>query len=136
MKRIQKNLISVLTLLLLCVFSLSAQADDDIISNVQAALKSSNSKELAKYLNERVEIKLEGERKEYSVNQAEVVLKQFFQKHPADETEFIHEGNSPGGIIYAIGNYTSGNSDYRVVLRAKAYKGTYKIYRLEFSKSR
>jgi hypothetical protein len=135
MKRIQTNLILVFTLLI-TVCSLSAQADDDILNNVREALKSSNSSELAKYLNDRVEIKLESERKEYSVNQAEIVLKQFFQKHPADDTEFIHEGTSPGGIIYAIGNYTSGNSSYRVVLRAKKYKSAYKIYRLEFSNSR
>ncbi len=123
-------------MLVLTVFSLSAQGNDDIIDNVEEALKSSNSRELSKYLNDRVEIKLENERKEYSANQAEIVLKQFFQKHPSDAAEFVHEGNSPGGIIYAIGKYDSGNSNYRVVLRAKTYKGVYKIYRLEFSRDR
>ena len=110
MRSIRKNLIPVFTLLLLSLFSLSAQKDGDIINNVQEALKSSNSRELAKYLNERVEIKIDNERKEYSVNQAEIVLKQFFQKQPADETEFVHQGNSQGGIIYAIGNYKSDKS--------------------------
>lgn len=136
MIRIQKNLTSIFTLLLLSVISLSAQNNEDIIDKVQEALKSSNSRELAKLLNDRVEIKLGNERKEYSVSQAEIVLKQFFQKQPADQTEFVHQGNSQGGIIYAIGNYTSGNTSYRVVLRAKEYKGSYKVYRLEFSNSK
>ncbi len=134
MRRIRKNLTSVFVLLILSTFSLSAQDDSDIIDNVQEALKSSNSKELAKYLNERVVIRLDSKRKEYSISQAEIVLKQFFQKHPADETDFIHQGNSQGGIIYAIGNYTSGNTSYRIALRAKKYKDAYKVYRLEFSK--
>ena len=136
MSRIRKNLTSVFTLLLLSVFTLSAQDNTDIIEKVEEALKSSNSKELAKLLNERVEIKLGKDRKEYSVSQAEIVLKQFFQKQPADDTEFVHQGNSQGGIIYAIGNYTSGNTSYRVVLRAKEYKAGYKVYRLEFSSSK
>ena len=136
MRRIRTYLISALLLLGLTSLSLQAQDDGDLIANVEEALKSSNSRELAKYLNDRLEIKLDNERKEYSANQAEIVLKQFFQKHPSDGTEFIHQGNSSGGIVYAIGKYESGNSSYRVVLRAKKYKEAYKIYRLEFSRDR
>jgi hypothetical protein len=118
-------------------FSGYAQTNEEIfINNVQEALKSSSSRELSKYLSNRVEIKLDNEKKDYSANQAEIVLKQFFQKHPASETEFIHEGNSAGGIIYAIGSYTSGNQKYRVVVRAKKEQEEYKIYRLEFTEER
>uniref|UniRef100_UPI00404858B2 DUF4783 domain-containing protein n=1 Tax=Roseivirga sp. TaxID=1964215 RepID=UPI00404858B2 len=129
---------SLILLYLLAVgfYSFAQTNEEIIINNVQEALKSSSSRELAKYLSDRVEIKLENEKKDYSANQAEIVLKQFFQQHPANETEFIHEGNSAGGIIYAIGSYTSGNQKYRVVVRAKKYKDEYKIYRLEFTEDR
>ena len=113
-----------------------AQEKDDIIDEVNEALKSSSSKELSPFLHDRVEIKLDADRKEYSANRAGVVLKQFFQKHPSDHTEFIHRGDSPGGIVYAIGNYYSGNNSYRVVIRARKYKENYKVYRLEFTKDR
>jgi len=103
---------------------------------VQESLKSSSSRELVKYLHERVEIKLDNEKKDYSTNQAEIVLKQFFQKNPADSTEFIHDSKSDGGIVYAIGSYVSGNKKYRVVIRAKQFKTDYKIYRLEFTEDR
>lgn len=136
MRRIRTKLFSAVLLLMLSVLSLAAQGNSDIIAQAEEALKSSSSRELAKYLNDRVEIKLDNERKEYSANQAEIVLKQFFQKHPSDATEIIHQGNSKGGIIYAIGKYTSGTTSYRVVLRAKRYRNVYKIYRLEFSKDR
>ncbi len=136
MRRIRKNPFSAVLLLMLSVLLLSVQGDGDIIAKAEEALKASNSRELAKYLHDRLEIKLDNERKEYSSNQAEIVLKQFFQKHPSDDTEIIHQGDSPGGIIYAIGKYTSGTTSYRVVLRAKKYRNVYKIYRLEFSKDR
>ncbi len=136
MRRIRKNPFSAVLLLMLSVLLLSVQDNGDIIAKAEEALKASNSRELAKYLHDRLEIKLDNERKEYSSNQAEIVLKQFFQKHPSDDTEIIHQGDSPGGIIYAIGKYTSGTTSYRVVLRAKKYRNVYKIYRLEFSKDR
>jgi len=139
LKMRKKNIVITFMSLLMMLSSLSGIAqtpEEKLIKNVQEALKSSSSRELVKYLHERVEIKLDNEKKDYSTNQAEIVLKQFFQKNPADSTEFIHEGNSDGGIIYAIGSYVSGNKKYRVVLRAKKYKADYKIYRLEFTEDR
>lgn len=127
------------TVLLFTLFlSLSAFAqEDDFIGNVEEALKASSSKELTKYLHSKVEIKLDGDRKEYSVNQAEVMLKQFFQQYPSTGFEFVHDGNNTsGGIIYAIGTYTSSGGSHRVVIRAKKFKEVYKVYRLEFTKER
>lgn len=139
LKMRNKNIIITFVSLLMILSSFSGfsqTAEETMIKKVQEALKSSSSRELVKYLHERVEIKLDNEKKDYSTNQAEIVLKQFFQKNPANSTEFIHEGNSDGGIIYAIGSYVSGNKKYRVVLRAKKYKTDYKIYRLEFTEDR
>lgn len=133
------NLRSKLFLLIALFFTFTAFAQEkgDIIKNVEEALKASSSKELTKHLHTKVEIKLDGERKEYSVNQAEIMLKQFFQQHPAKGFEFVHEGNnSAGGIIYAIGSYTSSSGKHRVVIRAKQYRKVYKVYRLEFTKER
>jgi len=127
------------TALLLALFlSLPSIAqEDEFIGKVEEALKASSSKELTKYLHSKVEIKLDGERKEYSVNQAEVMLKQFFQQYPSTGFEFVHDGNNnSGGIVYAIGTYTSSGGSHRVVIRAKKFNEAYKIYRLEFTKER
>ncbi|WP_420388330.1 DUF4783 domain-containing protein [Roseivirga sp.] len=127
---------TLLSLALILSLPLSAQ-EEAIIGKVEEALKASSSKELTKYLHSKVEIKLDGERKEYSVNQAEVMLKQFFQQYPSSGFEFVHDGNnSSGGIIYAIGTYSSSAGTHRVVIRAKKFKEVYKIYRLEFTKER
>ncbi len=124
-------------LALLFALPLVAQEEEAIIGKVEEALKASSSKELIKHLNDKVEIKLDGDRKEYSVNQAEIMLKQFFQQYPSTGFEFIHDGNnSSGGIIYAIGTYSSSGGSHRVVIRAKKFKEAYKVYRLEFTKER
>ncbi|RKQ50525.1 uncharacterized protein DUF4783 [Roseivirga pacifica] len=109
----------------------------EIIDLVEEALKSSSSREISKHLHNKVEIKLDGERNEYSKNQAEVVLKQFFQDNTAESCEFVHQGNNnAGGIIYAIGSYQTSSVSYRVVVRAKKFSKEFKVYRLEFTKER
>ncbi|MHA7099439.1 DUF4783 domain-containing protein [Roseivirga pacifica] len=109
----------------------------EIIDLVEEALKSSSSREISKHLHNKVEIKLDGERNEYSKNQAEVVLKQFFQDNTAESCEFVHQGNNnAGGIIYAIGSYQTASVSYRVVVRAKKFSKEFKVYRLEFTKER
>lgn len=129
---------NVFLMFIMCTsFTALAQSDESIIKSVEDALRASSSKELTKHLHTKVEIKIDGERKEYSVNQAEIVLKQFFQQHPANDFEFIHNGdNDAGGIIYAIGTYSSSSGEHRVVIRAKQFKKVYKVYRLEFTKDR
>ena len=109
----------------------------EIIDLVEEALKSSSSREISKHLHNKVEIKLDGERNEYSKNQAEVVLKQFFQDNTAESCEVGHQGNNnAGGIIYAIGSYQTASVSYRVVVRAKKFSKEFKVYRLEFTKER
>ncbi len=135
----KKFLSTALITLLICSLGNYSNAqeklDKEIINQVEEALKSGSSRELSKFLHARVEIKLDNSRKEYSINQAEIVLKDFFQKQPSSGAEFIHDGDS-AGMIYAIGSYTSGNSSYRIMMRAKKYKEEYKVYHLEFTKER
>ncbi|MCO6359074.1 DUF4783 domain-containing protein [Roseivirga pacifica] len=124
------------TMLLFGATSAFAQ-EAEIIDLVEEALKSSSSREISKHLHNKVEIKLDGERNEYSKNQAEVVLKQFFQDNTAESCEFVHQGNNnAGGIIYAIGSYQTASVSYRVVVRAKKFSKEFKVYRLEFTKER
>lgn len=109
--------------------------DDEFLVGVENALKANSAKELTRFVQNNIEIRLNREKKTYSSKQAEMVLKTFFQEHPATDFEFIHDGNNDsGGIIYAIGNYTSLGGRHRVVIRAKKVKDDFKIYRLEFTK--
>ena len=131
-----KNLSGIcLSVLIVCFsHSIKAQSDPDILNNVEAALKASSSKELSKHLHSKVEIKLDGVRKEYSNSQAEIMLKGFFQDYPGKTFEFNHGNDTSGGIRYAIGTYVSNSGKHRVVVRAKKFKDIYKVYRLEFTK--
>ena len=58
---------------------LQGAAQIDVIRSVENALKSSSSKELVKYLNQTIELNLDGEISNYTKTQAEYVLREFFK---------------------------------------------------------
>lgn len=120
--------------LFICFVFFFSQGEDGTIKEIGSALKSGSSKELIKYCNKTVEIKIDGESSNYSRTQAEVVLKNFFGKNPASNFAYIHQGSSPEGLKYNIGKYTHENGAYRVVMFIKKIGDNYLIDTLNFSK--
>ena len=107
---------------------------DETIEDIGIAMKAGSAKELIKFCNRTVEIKIDGQSSDYSRNQAEVVLRNFFAKNPSENFNYIHQGASPEGLKYTIGKYTYENGAYRVVMFIKKIGDTYLIDTLNFSK--
>lgn len=106
----------------------------DVLNNVKTAMKAGSSKELTKYFHDVVEMVIDGEPADYSRTQAEFVLKDFLKKYPPSDFQYIHQGASKEGIKYAIGKYTFDDGSFRVLLRAKEFKDTYKVYSIDFTR--
>lgn len=113
---------------------LGLQTSDGVMKNIESAMKAGNAKELVKYFNETVELKIDGGSANYSRNQAEVVLRKFFQKNPSRGFFYIHNGSSPEGLKYAIGQYTTQGTRYRMVLFLKSNNGSFVIDTLRITK--
>ncbi len=113
---------------------LSFQSSDGVIKNIEASMKAGNAKELVKYFNETVELKIDGGSANYSRNQAEVVLRKFFQKNPSRGFFYVHNGSSKEGLKYAIGQYSTDGSKYRMVLFLKTKGDEYVIDTLRITK--
>lgn len=107
---------------------------DDTIANIGAALKAGSAKELIKYCNNNVEIKIDGNSASYSLNQAEVVLKDFFLNSPPRSFTYVHQGSSPEGLQYSIGTYKMVTGSYRVVMVIKKVGDHLKIDTITFSR--
>ncbi len=106
----------------------------DVLNDVRAAIKMGSSKELVKYLNNRIDLVIDGDQSSYSNTQAEFVLKDFFKKYPPSDFQYIHKGASKDGLKYAIGKYSHESGTFRVVLRSKKFNEKYKIYNLDFTR--
>ena len=71
-----------ITILLSAMLLLFPPSQKDVMDNISTALRAGSSKELIKYCNNNIEIKLDGKSSNYSISQAEVVLRDFFLKNP------------------------------------------------------
>ena len=109
-------------------------AQEDVIGHITTAIRTGSSKELVKYVNNNVEINIDGKISSYSKMQAEYVFKDFFKQNPASEFEFNHQGTSKGGLRYAIGKYSYKSGSYMVWLRIKEFNGKLLIYEMNFIK--
>lgn len=105
---------------------------EETVKDIGTALKAGSSKELIKFCNQTVEIKINGESSNYSRAQAEVILKDFFSKNPPKSFVYIHQGASQG-LKYTIGRYTHENGAFRVVMFIKKIEDKYLIDTLNFS---
>ena len=112
----------------------SAHAQADIINDVKDALKSGASKELSRFLNQNIDLTINGKMDTYSKTQAEYVLKDFFKSNPPSSFVIVHQGASKGGSPYATGQYMSGDATFLVWVRIKKVSDKYLIHEMSFIK--
>ena len=124
----------ILVFAVLTFFSASGQAQDNIIDQVKETIKAGSAKELAKYLNQTVDVMIDEKLETYSKAQAEFVLRDFFKIHPPSEFNIIHKGESKAGQPFAIGSYKSGKETYRVFMKIKSVSKTMLVHEIHFSK--
>jgi hypothetical protein len=110
------------------------QAQTDVINQVKETIKAGSAKELSRYLNQMVDVTIEGAVQSYSKPQAEFVLRDFFKMHPPAEFSIIHQGSSKGGQPFAIGQYKSGSDTYRVFMKIKSLGNQQLVHEISFVK--
>ncbi|WP_226389642.1 DUF4783 domain-containing protein [Penaeicola halotolerans] len=104
------------------------------LDDVKLAMKAGSSKELVKFFSDMIEINISGSQADYSKNQAEFVIRDFFKKNTPVDFEVIHKGESKDGLRYAIATYKSDSGNFRVLIRGKLVENEFKIYNLDFTK--
>lgn len=121
-------------LVFLTSVSFQTFAQGDVIDQVKETIKAGSAKELSKYLNQTVDVTLEGTVQSYSKAQAEFVFRDFFKQHPPSEFSIIHQGSSKGGQPFAIGQFKSGSETYRVFMKIKAINSQQLVHEISFAK--
>jgi hypothetical protein len=108
----------------------TAQTVDEIVQAVQ----SGSSKSLGKFLKETVTLSVNNTLSDYSRNQAEQVLRDFFRKTPAKEFKTLHQDESADRSWYIIGQYISEDANFKVLIQGMKQDGKLIISNMEFSK--
>ena len=111
-----------------------ALAQAEIFAPLKEVIKTGNAKDMTKFLNQSVDMNLEGEVNTFSKAQAEFALHDFFKKHPPKDFAIVHTGSSKGGLQFAIGRYLSNGESYSALIRVKEVGETYLIHEINFVK--
>jgi hypothetical protein len=100
---------------------------DDVIN----ALKAGNAQELAKYIDDNIEISLPDKSDNYSRAQAVMVLKDFFNNNGVTGFDVQFKGENGGGQ-YCIGNLKTKSGVYRTTVFMKSKGATQLIKEIRF----
>lgn len=105
----KKKLIALLT-----VFTLITQlVKADTAQDINMALRSGNFKLISSLFFSSVELNLPGSEGLYSKAQAELILKDFFQKNAPKNFTAKHGGESKDGAKFNIGTLETSSGNYR-----------------------
>ncbi|RIW18227.1 DUF4783 domain-containing protein [Algoriphagus lacus] len=107
----------------------------DSIDPVVSAIDSGSSSDLARYFNTSISLNVNGQQGEYSKNQAEIVLKDFFKKNPPLGFSLVFRSEKPTSLSTYIGEYASGQGTFKVFIKVSQNDNSFRIYSLDFVKN-
>jgi hypothetical protein len=117
---------------LLMFVSMNIFAQTDITTDVEGLIKAGNSKELAKFFTDNIDLAID--HSDYddiaSKSQAEQILKKFFDACTVKSFSIKHSGKSQLGIEYRIGELETSCGKHRVTINLKKVGDVYLIHQL------
>lgn len=107
----------------------------DVPDQVADAIRSGNAKLVSKYFADNVDMKVLDQENIYSRAQAELILKDFFAKHPVTEFSIVHKSVPKNDSQFATGTLKTANGTYRVHYLMKTSAGVMTVtqFRIENS---
>lgn len=105
------------------------------IAPIVSALNEGSSSDLAQFFDASIQLNVNGQQGSYSKNQAEVVLREFFKKHPPQSFSVVYKSENKATLSSYVGDYQSIDSSYRVFIKVSNHEQELKIYSLEFVES-
>jgi hypothetical protein len=128
-----KILLSFTLTLFLAVANAQSDPKIDVIEEISNHIKAGEVKELSAFFDVTVELTIQERENSYSKAQAEIILKNFFNKYPAKSFKVMHRGSSEKGGKYLIGLFVSENdTDFRTSIVLLEKNGQYYIQQLRF----
>ena len=94
---------------------ISKDSSDDIA----AAIRSGNIQEISIFLSDKVDLKIIDKEDVYSKTQAELIIKDFFEKHVVKSFTISHKSAVNNGSLYAIGTLETSSGKYRTYFLLK-----------------
>ena len=101
------------------------------IDTVISAIDNGSSSELSKFFDSSISLNVNGLQGDYSKNQAEVVLKDFFKKNPSMGFSLVFRSENNPSMSSYIGDYQTAQGPFKVFIKVSQQASDFKIYSLE-----
>ena len=98
----------------------------DVLDDVASAIRSGDSRAVARFFDSNVEIAILDRESSYSKTQAEMILRDFFAKNQVQSFVLKHRGSSEEGSSFGIGALKTSSQTFRVYYFVKQ-KGSQKV---------
>lgn len=128
----RNSVLSLMVLVVLMVTGFSEKANAQNFDGIINAIKTGSASAVAANFEGNVEITIKSTANSYSKSQAEMVLKNFFSGNQPKSFSVIHQGTSPEGSKYFIGNLVTSGGTYRTYVYAKTANGKLVIQEIRF----
>lgn len=101
------------------------------LEDVIGAMRKGNATELAKYIDDNIEISLPDKSDSYSKAQAVMILQDFFTNNGVKGFDVIHKGDN-GGSQFCIGTLQTRSGNYRTTVFMKTKNGRQLVKEIRF----
>ncbi|MGB3948599.1 MAG: DUF4783 domain-containing protein [Bacteroidia bacterium] len=111
-------------ILLLAVSFSSVAFAADVIDGIATAIRSGNPANISKYFISNIDLKVISQEDVYSKPQAEMILRDFFAKHPVKSYTVAHKSEpKTTGSQYVVGTLETSNGKFKVYFLIKPAAG-------------
>jgi hypothetical protein len=101
------------------------------LEDVISALRTGNATELAKYVDDNIEITLPDKSDSYSRAQAIIILQDFFTSNGVKGFTVTHQGDN-GGSQFCVGTLQTRSGNYRTTVFMKTKNGRQLVKEIRF----
>lgn len=134
-----KLLLSILLLVTFRISALTFSPEEALLNQLQLCLKQGQAGQLASLFDNNVDLLIDNEQVDFndiSNSQAEIILKSFFKRWPAQDFQVVYQGDQ-NGARYCTGLYKTPRGNYAVyVLMKRGGEGKFMIESLQFRKDK
>ena len=133
MKNLLRNFIVLIFGMLLMQIA-NAQVGKSPLDDVLDAIKNNRIQEIRRYLDNFVPITINNSQSNYSHNQAQLVLSDFFNKNPAKEFMIMNTGASTNTTKFAIADFNTPNGRYNIYILMRQKDNSYVVKEIRLNK--
>jgi len=114
------------------LMGMSSVAQEDPFQPVIKAMQDSDARKLSAHFNTAIDLGFPGNENSYSISQAEMIMRDFFRKHPADSFTVTRQGTTNGSSHFIIGDYRSGAKVFQAYILLRQVQERQRIQKIRF----